>query len=151
MLASNDPITGKSSLAAYDQVRPLDAPRVLDLELKNLSPNADLIGVKKMSGARHVISTALDEDNMKGICLGTGRIQIRLNRDENFEDIELNFARNGVMVTEHSNNPGKKPSLTGPPKEFAKDIQNTKNRKQEFLSTTGGGIFGQGGSYQVAK
>lgn len=98
MLASNDPITGKSSMSAYNQVQPLAATRVVDLELKNLSANADLIDVKKMSGARHVISAALDEDNMKGICLGTGRIKIRLNQDENLEDIELNFARRGVMV-----------------------------------------------------
>jgi hypothetical protein len=53
--------------------------RVVDLQLANLPGNSDLIGVKKMSGARHVISAALDEDNMKGICTGTGRIQIRLN------------------------------------------------------------------------
>lgn len=46
-----------------------------------------MIGVKKASGAAHVINVALDEDNMKGICLGTGRIQIRLNRNENLENI----------------------------------------------------------------
>lgn len=74
MLASNDPITGKSSMAAYNQGQALSAARVVDLTLKNLPGNSDLIGVKKMSGARHVISAALDQDNMKGICTGTGRI-----------------------------------------------------------------------------
>lgn len=39
--------------------------------------------------------------------------------------------------------------MTGPPKEFAREITNTKNRKQQFLSTTGGNIFGQGGQYEV--
>ena len=107
-----------------------------------MSPNIDLIGVKKMSGARHVISAALDEDNMKGICTGTGRIKIRLNQDENMDDIELNFARGGVMVNEFNKDSRKKPTMTGPPKEFAKEITNTKNRKQQFLSTTGGNIFG---------
>lgn len=34
-----------------------------------------------MSGARHIIGVALDEDNMKGICLGTGRIQVRVNEN----------------------------------------------------------------------
>ena len=95
-----------------------------------------------MSGARHVISAALDEDNMKGICTGTGRIKIRLNQDENMDDIELNFARGGVMVNEFNKDSRKKPTMTGPPKEFAKEITNTKNRKQQFLSTTGGNIFG---------
>lgn len=129
MLASNDPITGKSSMSAYNQVQAPDATRVVDLELKNLSPHVDLIGVKKMSGARHVISAALDEDNMKGICTGTGRIQIRLNQGESLDDIELNFAAKNVMVSEHSSDPRKKPNMTGPPKEFAKEITNTKNRK----------------------
>jgi len=87
MLASNDPVTGKSTMASYDRVQPPSATRVVDLCLSGLPSNTDLIGVKKMSGARHVISAQLDEDNMKGICTGTGRIQIRLNQDENLDDI----------------------------------------------------------------
>ena len=87
MLASNDPVTGKSSMASYDRVQPPSATRVVDLCLSGLPCNTDLIGVKKMSGARHVISAQLDEDNMKGICTGTGRIQIRLNQGENLDDI----------------------------------------------------------------
>ena len=74
MLASNDPITGQSSLTAYNRVRQPAEVQVVDLVLKNLPQHADLIGVKKMSGAKHIISAALDEDNMKGICTGTGRI-----------------------------------------------------------------------------
>ena len=129
MLASNDPITGQSSLAAYNANKPASDIRVIDLELKNLNENVDKIDVKKMSGARHVISVALDEDNMKGTCRGTGRIQIRLNQNENLDDIQLNFASKGVMVNEFSGDPRKKPNVTGPPKTFAKEITNTKNRK----------------------
>ena len=55
-----------------------------------------MIGVKKMSGAKNVIGVALDEDNMKGICKGTGRIQIRLNAQENLSDIQDAFARRGI-------------------------------------------------------
>jgi len=52
------------------------------------------------------------------------------------------------MVNEHSGDPRKKPNMTGGgPKQFAKEITNTKNRKQAFLTTTNGGIFGQGGEY----
>ena len=129
MLASNDPITGQSSLSAYNANKPAGDIRVIDLELKNLNENVDKIDVKKMSGARHVISVALDEDNMKGTCRGTGRIQIRLNQNENLDDIQLNFASKGVMVNEFSGDPRKKPNVTGPPKTFAKEITNTKNRK----------------------
>ena len=61
-------------MTAYNRIQAPSAMRVVDLQLANLPGNSDLIGVKKMSGARHVISAALDEDNMKGICTGTGRI-----------------------------------------------------------------------------
>ena len=47
---------------------------MVDLQLRNLPANSDIIGVKKMSGAKHIVGVNLDEDNMKGICLGTGRI-----------------------------------------------------------------------------
>ena len=43
----------------------------------------------------------------------------------------------------------KKPKMTGPAKQFAQEITNTKARKQGFLSTTDGGIFGQAGGYHV--
>ena len=55
------------------------------------------------------------------------------------------------MCREFESDPRKKPNMTGPPKEFAKEITNTKNRKQEFLSTTEGGIFGNSGAYRVAQ
>ena len=79
-------------------MRAADEVRVLDLQLSNLPTSADLIGVKKMSGAKNVINVALDEDNMKGICTGTGRIKIRLNAEENLSDIELAFAQKGINV-----------------------------------------------------
>lgn len=104
-----------------------------------------------MSGARQIINVALDEDNMKGVCTGTGRIKIRLGAGENIEDIELNFAKNGIVVGEHSNDPRKRPAMTGPPKEFATEITNTRQRKQTFLQSSSGGIFGQGGGYEQAR
>lgn len=54
-------------------------PEVVDMEVSNLPQHFDARELKKASGARHVIKATVDEDNMKGICLGTGRIQIRLN------------------------------------------------------------------------
>jgi hypothetical protein len=77
MLASNDPLTGQSSLKHYHAVT--EAPRVVDLAVSGLPEHMDTRELKKVSGARHVISTVVDEDRLKGTCLGTGRIQIRLN------------------------------------------------------------------------
>lgn len=77
MLASNDMITGKSSLQSYDMVK--EPPRVIDLAIQGLPAYMDARELKKISGAKHVIQTTVDEDSLKGTCLGTGRIQIRLN------------------------------------------------------------------------
>lgn len=71
-LASNDLITGKSSLAHYEAVK--EAPVVVDLNIYDLPEHMDAKELKRMSGARHVISSTVDEDRLKGICLGTGRI-----------------------------------------------------------------------------
>lgn len=86
---------------------------------------------------------------MKGICTGMGRIKIRLNPGETQEQVELNFARKGIMVGETKVEPGKKPSMTGPPREHAKDVGDPKQHKQKFLQSTNNGIFGGSGSYQV--
>ena len=72
MLASNNRVIGGEQDAGF--VRRNEDVRVIDLQLANLPSSADMIGVKKMSGAKNVIGVALDEDNMKGICKGTGRI-----------------------------------------------------------------------------
>ena len=72
MLASNDLISGKSSLAHYDAIQ--EAPKVVDLNIYDLPEHMDAKELKKISGARHVITSTVDEDRLKGICLGTGRI-----------------------------------------------------------------------------
>lgn len=77
LLASNDPLTGQSSLRHYHAVS--EAPRVVDLTIQGLPEHMDARELKRTSGAKHVISTVVDEDRLKGTCLGTGRIQIRLN------------------------------------------------------------------------
>jgi len=78
MLASNDPFSGESSMKHYNAADG-SKPEVIDLQLSNLPQHMEAKELKRMSGAKHVISCVVDEDNMKGICLGTGRIQIRLN------------------------------------------------------------------------
>ena len=86
---------------------------------------------------------------MKGTCTGTGKIQLRLNPGESVEQVELNFARKGVMVRASKNDPRKRPNMTGAPKEFASEITNTKDQKQKFLESKNNNIFGGAGSYQV--
>jgi hypothetical protein len=149
MLASNDLVSGKSTLNHYNAVQ--DAPRVVDLNIADLPENFDARELKKMSGARHVISAAVDEDNMKGVCLGTGRIQIRLNQGESLDQVQLNFTKNGYRVSEHAVDPRKKPNLTGIPKEKQGDAKDAKSAKQKFLSSQMPEAVGTSGSYQESR
>lgn len=105
--------------------------------------------LKKVSGAKHVISSDVDEDRLKGTCLGTGRIQIRLNQGESLDSVTLNFVKNGWSVQEHTKDNRKCPDLTGIPKEKAKPAMDAKATKQQFLSTQMPEATGSGGAYQV--
>lgn len=101
----------------------------------NLKADTQPENLKKISGSKHVISAVVDEDNMLGTCKGTGRIQIRLNNGETAEQVKLNFLREGIIVTEHSIDPRKKPNLTGMPREKSREMTNHKVEKQSFLLT----------------
>ena len=90
---------------------------VLDFDLSGLPESADEITVKKQANVKHVISTELQYDNMKGICRGEGRIKVRLNEGETEEQIVNNFKAAGYIVKKHTEDPRKKPAFTGPPKE----------------------------------
>jgi hypothetical protein len=60
---------------------------IIDLVLDGLGPNFDEIEVKKIANVKHVISSEVDIDALKGVCKGTGRIKIRLNEGEDKEQI----------------------------------------------------------------
>jgi len=124
-------------------------PEVIEFTLSGLGTAVDAREVKKMAGARHVVSATVDEDNMKGTCLGTGKVSVRLNQGETREQIELNFTKNGIAVREAAGDPRKRPAMTGPPKEFAQEVQNTKSHKQGFLTTSNPEAFGNSGGYRV--
>ena len=126
-------------------------PEVYELSLTGLGANVNAQDLKKMAGVKHVIAASVVEDNMKGTCVGTGTVKVRLNHGETREQVELNFTKNGVAVREAAQDPRKRPALTGPPKEFAKEVTNTKSQKQGFLTTTSADLFGNSGAYQVKK
>lgn len=148
MLASNDPFTGETTMKHYS-VAEQSKPEVVDLQLSGLPEHFQALDLKKMSGAKHVISATVDEDNMKGICLGTGRIKVRLNQGETSESVKLNFLKNGYIVKDFENDPRKKPMVTGLPKERAADIANHHLQKQKELNTGNADMFGNTGFYQV--
>ena len=132
MLASNNFITGVSSLDHYD-VAKNSAPEVIDLVIANLPATTQAQTLKKISQSKHVVSATVDEDNFRGVCTGTGRTQIRLNHGETADQVKLNFLRLGYKVTDFSQDPRKKPIITGQPREQDKEVANHRMEKQNFL------------------
>lgn len=63
----------------------------MDLILSGMTANIDEMEVRKIANVKHVISTQVDLDNLKGTCTGTGRIKIRLNEGEDPESIKQRF------------------------------------------------------------
>lgn len=96
-LASNDFATHATSLQGYDKAS-LSAPEVIDWIVSGLPANADGKDLKKIAQVKHVVRAVCDEDSFKGTCLGTGRIQIRLNHGETADQVRLNFLRRGYAV-----------------------------------------------------
>jgi hypothetical protein len=55
---------------------------VVDLVLTGLKETCDKQDIKQAAKVKHIIMNEVDVDNFKGICKGTGRVQIRLNDGE---------------------------------------------------------------------
>lgn len=85
---------------------------VVDLDLKNLKETTDKEEIKKISGVKHVISAAVDTDSIRNVCVGTGRIKMRLGPDDDLECIKFQYQKKGITVEEHSENPCKKSAFT---------------------------------------
>jgi hypothetical protein len=71
---------------------------VVDLILSGMGANMDDKEIKKIAGVKHVISSEVDLDNLKGTCKGTGRIKIRLNDGEDTEMIRQRFTNKNIVV-----------------------------------------------------
>jgi len=87
---------------------------VVDFILSGLKPTCDEYELKKLAKVKHIISSELDVDNLRGTCKGTGRIKIRLNKGEDREDIRQNFTRMGVVVQEFKLETNKNTGFTTP-------------------------------------
>ena len=53
---------------------PQSKGQVVDFMLSGMKSNMNEAGLKKISGAKHVISSTIEIDNLKGTCSGQGRI-----------------------------------------------------------------------------
>jgi hypothetical protein len=64
---------------------------VVDLAIKDLPETIKEEDLKKVSGAKHVISATIDEDKIRNVCTGTGRVKLRLAANEDVDSVKLKF------------------------------------------------------------
>jgi hypothetical protein len=85
-LASDIHGTG-DTISKYAQAN--NKSTVVDLDLKGLSEKTQADDLKKIAAVKHVISAQVDEDAIRNICVGTGRIKLRLADNEDIETVKL--------------------------------------------------------------
>ena len=66
-------------------------PELIDLVISGLPAYFESKDLKKASGCRHIVSAEVDVDKIRGVCIGTGRIQIRLNQHETADYVKRTF------------------------------------------------------------
>lgn len=122
--------------------KPLDNNQVIDIDLAGLPKDCDDQTVKRVANVKHVISSELKYDNFLGHCKGEGRVKIRLNEGETLEMVRANFIRAGYQVKTHTEDPRKKPIVTGPGKDdTASRNMNAKERRDYALQTKAPVVF----------
>lgn len=89
-----------------------EATTVVDLDLKGLPSTTQAEDLKKISGVKHVISAVIDQDSIRNVCTGTGRVKLRLAANEDIESVKLQYLKAGYGVQEHEDNPKKKSNFT---------------------------------------
>jgi hypothetical protein len=82
--------------------------------LSGLNEDVKPADLKKLAGVKHVVSSEVDCDNLKGTCKGTGRIKIRLNDGEDPETIRQRYVKEGILVQDFKNQPQKNSAFTSP-------------------------------------
>lgn len=85
---------------------------IVDLDVKGLGENTRPEDLKKISGVKHVISAVVDEDSIRNVCTGTGRIKLRLGGEDELDTVKLQFLKAGYGIQEHQDDSKKKTNFT---------------------------------------
>lgn len=80
----------------YNVVRDNRETNVISLRFTNLPREMDADTLKAIAGAKHVVRSAVQTDNIKNECTGQGEITIRLFENETKEDIVGRFHAAGL-------------------------------------------------------
>ena len=87
---------------------------LIHIKLAGLGPHSDEYELKAIANCKHVISSEVEVDNVKGTCRGTGSIKIRLNDGDDKEAIRQRFVNKGYIVQDHQCLPQKDSTFTKP-------------------------------------
>lgn len=92
-------ISGKSTLQFMDQKN--KKFEIIDLDIKNISPYMDQQDLKQISGAKHIISTEIGHNSMKGHNSGDARFKFRINEGDSYDQVLKNLKDKGLIVSQH--------------------------------------------------
>ena len=101
---------------------------IIDLDIKNITPYMDQLDLKQISGAKHIISTEIGHNSMKGHNSGDARIKFRINEGDSYDQVLYNLKNKGFIVSQHKKDGERKPTMQ------IKDIQILRVQKNQNLS-----------------
>ena len=89
-----------------------DNAAVFELVISGLPSDTQAGDLRKIAGAKHVVDATVDQDTIKNVCIGTGKIRVRLGDGEDLDHMKEQFLQAGLGVQESRSNQSKKPAFT---------------------------------------
>lgn len=151
---SSDILGTGDTISKYQQAQAQST--IVDFDLKGLPEATQPEDLKKIAAVKHVINVVVDTDSIRNICLGTGRIKLRLAENEDVDNVKLQFLKAGYGIQDHEENPKKKKSTFTSEQALQvqsphKDIDSSKQAKLSNLATGNPEIFGNTTGQQQTK
>ncbi len=99
-LASNAMIGNECPIERYSGVKDPCAAhnQVVDLVISGLPNDAKPEHLKQLCGAKHVVDVTVEQDTIRNICTGQGKIKVRLGDGEDAETVKMQFIKAGLNV-----------------------------------------------------
>lgn len=77
---------------------PSKPEKVVDLVIHGLPENANAEDLRRLASVKHVVDATVEEDSIKHVCTGAGKLRVRLNEGEDIEHIKNELAKVGLDV-----------------------------------------------------
>lgn len=124
---------------------------MFDLIITGLPQDAQTSHLKQIAQAKHVVEATVENDSIKNVCTGVGRVKVRLGEGEDLEQVKINFLRAGLQVHDMNQNQNLKPVFSYKQSLMDRSPQRTqidaKQQKVQNLQTTQPETFGNNSSF----